>query len=170
MANRRTVENDASGETFIFSDEWNDPNGFVRQLKYKLKPGGKVPRHFHLGRSQSFKVLAGELSVEVDRVKSVLKAGDESQTGVDSIHSQWNAGTETVHVIEGFDPPIDIEPFFTAFPIVFGSKNPLKQFVFLHDHRHVSTQKRLFVTSTISAFAVVGTLFGLSGWYKKTDR
>ena len=56
----------------------------------------------------------------------MLGPGERAATGPGETHSLWNEGPEAAHVITGHDPPLAIEPFFTAIPQALASKNPFK--------------------------------------------
>jgi quercetin dioxygenase-like cupin family protein len=163
---RRVVRSEATGETYIFDDDWNEADGRVRQIEYMLGPGKSVPPHFHPATAQSFEVLAGALSVRVGGRKLVLGPGDRAMTAAGEAHAQWNDGPEDVRVIEGYDPPIAIEPFFTVMPHAMGSKNPLKIAVFLAEFRDVDQPATAGLRIFVAIFAVLGRLVGLGGWYR----
>lgn len=164
---RRTVESAPTGETFVFDDDWNTADGRVRRIEYVLAPGKSVPPHFHAATAQSFEVVSGVLHVKVNGQTRALGAGDRIATGPGDMHAQWNAGAEAVRAIEGYDPPIDIEPFFTVMPHAIASRNPLKIAIFFSDHRAVSDTDSLPMKIFIAVFAPLGRLFGLSRWYRE---
>ncbi len=163
---RRIVESAPTGETFVFDDDWNTADGRVRRLEYELKPGSGAPPHFHPGAAQTFDVVSGALHIRVNGKVQVLRAGDRATTGPGDVHAQWNEGPEIVRAVEGYDPPVDIEPFFTVLPHAIGSRNPLKMAVVFADFRAVSGPGNLPLTLMTTVLAPLGRLFGYDGWYK----
>ena len=93
----RIVESAPTGETFIFDDEWNEADGRVRRIEYKLAPNKGVPLHFHPRTAQSFEVVSGCLHVKVNGREQVLNAGARLSTGPGDRHTQWNADNAPVH-------------------------------------------------------------------------
>ena len=96
----------------------------------------------------------------------MLRAGERVATGRGDVHSQWNEGPETVRAVEGYDPPVDIEPFFTLLPHAIGSRNPLKIAVFFAGFRSVSRPGILALALMTTLLAPLGRLCGYGGWYK----
>ena len=161
----RAINSPISGQVFIFSDAWNTPEGRVKQLRYKLAPKKSVAPHIHPHSSQFFKVISGELTVKANGKKLTLKPGDEIKTSLNGEHEQWNSGSTDVEVIEGYDPAIDIEPFFTVLPHALESKNIFKLFVFLSDFDYVVTSRWQFAKAIIRSLGFLGKLFGYRKWY-----
>jgi len=163
---RRIVESSPTGETFVFDDDWNEADGRVRRLEYFVTSGKAVPLHFHPRTAQSFEVISGRLHVKVAGHTRVLEPGVRIATGHGEVHSQWNESAVPVHAIEEYDPPIDVEPFFTIMPRALASRNPLKIAVFFADFNHVTTPASLPMKAFIAIFAPIGRLFGLKRWYR----
>lgn len=163
---RRIVQSSNTGEQFVFDDSWNDPDGRVRKLEYVLQPNSKVPAHRHPATSQSFEVLSGTLHVRVNGgVAWALNSGDKATTGVDGIHAQWNEGPGPTTVVESYDPPLDIEPFFTVMTHAMASKNLLKQAVFFADFQNISSIESRPLRLLVTVLAPLGRLVGLTRWY-----
>ena len=163
---RRTILSPATGETFVFDDDWNEPDGRVRQIQYELQPNKPVPAHRHANTAQSFDVVTGVLHVRVNNRISVLQAGQRMSTGRGETHAQWNEGPDPVHAIETYDPPLAIEPFFTMLPRAVDSGNPFKIAILLADFGSVNAVASLPQRLFVGVFAPLGRLFGLSKWYR----
>ncbi len=163
---RRIVHIPQTGEQFVFDDGWNEPDGRVRQMEYVLQPNSKVGEHHHPATSQSFEVLSGTLHVRVNGGEVLaLNPGDKATTGVDGVHTQWNEGPEPTTVIESYDPPLAIEPFFTVLAHAMASKSLLKKAVFLSDFQSISSLASGPVRLTVTVLAPLGRLVGLTRWY-----
>jgi len=84
------VQRDAA--TFL---ETSEETGGVRTLaELEVAPGGKVTPHYHLTFSERFKVLEGQLTVEIDGVHHDLGPGDEAVAAARSVHAWSNPGEE----------------------------------------------------------------------------
>jgi quercetin dioxygenase-like cupin family protein len=163
---RRVVQSSRTGETFVFDDDWNNPDGRVRQMEYVLQPNSKVGEHHHPATSQSFEVLSGTLHLRVNGGDElVLNTGDKATTGVDGVHAQWNEGPEPTTVIESYDPPLDIEPFFTIFTQAMQTKNLLKRAVFFSDFESICSIASRAAQVLVRLLAPVGRLVGMTAWY-----
>jgi hypothetical protein len=135
-------------------------------MEYVLQPNSKVAEHRHPATSQTFEVLSGTLHVRVNRGEVlVLNSGDTAATGVDGIHTQWNEGPGPTTVIESYDPPLDIEPFFSVMTQAMASKNLLKQAVFFADFQSISSIESKPLRLLVTVLAPVGRLVGLTRWY-----
>lgn len=163
---KRVVESKKTGEIFVFNDNWNTPSGLVKQLQYEIKPGAKVFKHFHPNTSQWFEVLSGELEVKVGGQKQTLKPGKRIQTKIGETHSQRNKSKKVTIVQEGYNPPIDIEPFFTYLPKALESKNLFKIFLFFHDHSHIVSSNTFTFRYIVPTFAWTAKKLGYGSWYK----
>lgn len=61
-------------------------------LESTWMPGGDPPRaHFHPFQDETFEVLEGELTVELDGVRRVLGTGDRIEVPRRTVHRMWNA-------------------------------------------------------------------------------
>jgi quercetin dioxygenase-like cupin family protein len=77
------VQRDAA--TFL---ETSEETGGARTLaELEVAPGGKVTPHYHLTYSERFKVLEGQLTVEIDGIHHELEPGDEAVAEVRSLHA-----------------------------------------------------------------------------------
>ena len=84
------VQRDAA--TFL---ETSEETGGVRTLaELEVAPGGQVTPHYHLTFSERFKVLEGQLTVEIDGVHHELEPGDEIVATLRSVHAWSNPGED----------------------------------------------------------------------------
>lgn len=82
------VQRDAA--TFL---ETSEETGGARTLaELEVAPAGKVTPHYHLTYSERFKVLEGQLTVEIDGVRHQLEPGDEAVATPRSLHAWRNPG------------------------------------------------------------------------------
>lgn len=161
----RIVRFPGDEQIFLFDDEWNTHDGKVRELRYRLAPGGYVRAHVHPGTSQTFQVVSGYLIVKSGFKKMKLRAGERLETARGASHIHWNESMSEVEVIEGYNPPLDIEPFFTALPHVRRTKNIFKICVFFSDFSAVITSQTWLMRKCIDSVAYVGRRLGYGEWY-----
>ena len=171
----RVLDNLATGERFIFTDEGTEPDGRLRFLTYEMRPGARLGAHRHPEHVQTFRVVSGQLHVEVDGRSLVLGPGDTAECSRGGVHQQWNEGAEKVVVEEGYDPPLDIEPFFVVLARAAERgealsdgrlKNPLKICVLMRDFRRITAPADHHLRLAIHILGAVGGLFGYKRWYE----
>lgn len=162
---RRSVESDATGETFVFDDDWNDPDGRVHQFEFTIAPRSRVPPHAHPATAETWEVVSGVLSVRFGGRTLALGPGERATTAPGEAHSLWNAGAEVAHVRSWYDPPLAIEPFFTVIPQALASGNLLKTAVLWTESRRVS-QPSFPLGALIAVLGGVGRMMGMSHWYR----
>jgi quercetin dioxygenase-like cupin family protein len=170
----RVLDNPATGERFIFTDEGTEPDGRIRLLTYEMRPGASVGAHRHPGHVQTFRVLSGQLHVEADGRSLVLRPGDTAECSRGGVHQQRNESPEKVVVEEGYDPPLDIEPVFVvaARAAERGEmlsdgrlKNPLKLGVLVRDFSHIVAPADRWLNLALHLLGTAGSLFGYARWY-----
>jgi len=166
----RVVNSFKTGETFTFSDEWNTSSGKVKHLMLELKPGKKVQPHYHPHSSQSFKVLKGRLHLQVNRKNFEISEGEEFTAHAGDEHSQWNEGPDIALIMESYDPPICIEPFFTALPESLSHWHKFKFFILLDDFSEVLSTRSTIGRAAVRIIAKIGRWIGYSNWYKRTPQ
>ena len=172
----REVFNPATGERFWFDDAQCDDAGRVRQLRYELAPGNTVPMHRHPGTAQRFEVVSGCLHVETAAGVCALQAGEQLACEPGDAHRQWNAGTVPVVAIDGYEPPLDIEPFFTEMAAMGACgdlkpggapRNIFKFAVFVHDHAAVTRIASPAAAAAVATLAALARFAGLARWYRR---
>jgi mannose-6-phosphate isomerase-like protein (cupin superfamily) len=159
---RRVVKSEPTDDTFVFDDDWNEPDGRVRRLEFTLGLKGRVPPHAHPATAESFEVTSGVLSLKIGGRTLKLGPGEKAGTSRGEVHSLWNEGPEVAYVISSYDPPLAVEPFFTAIPRA--QANPFKMAVLWAESRRVSQPKAVGLRIFIALFGTLGRLAGLSGW------
>jgi mannose-6-phosphate isomerase-like protein (cupin superfamily) len=171
----RVLENRATGERFIFTDDGADSFGHARVFTYEMQPGARVGAHRHPGHLQTFRVISGRLHVRVDGRQLVLNPGDTAACSRGGAHQQWNEGPEKVVVEESYDPPLNIEPFFAVLAraaerdevLPIGAlKNPFKFGVLFSDFNHVTAPASRSINLAIRLLGAAGSIFGYARWYE----
>jgi len=96
MANpQKEIRNPQTGQSIRFIHTRKDTNGALLEMETTYQPQSTRPApHFHPHQAEDFKVLSGEVTVELDGQLKVLRAGDTLHIPANTIHIMWNAGQE----------------------------------------------------------------------------
>ncbi|MGH3730602.1 MAG: cupin domain-containing protein [Micromonosporaceae bacterium] len=74
--------------------------------------GSKPPRHYHPRQDERFEVIDGQLTVEVNGERRVLRAGDALDVPRGAVHRMWNAGPDTARASWRVRPRLRTEEMF----------------------------------------------------------
>jgi hypothetical protein len=74
----------------------------------------KPPVHRHPAQDERFEVHEGELTVQVDGRRHVLRAGDAVDVARDALHQMWNSGDVPCRASWQVRPALRTEAFFRA--------------------------------------------------------
>ncbi len=98
---RRRIHNPVQDDAVTFLETSEESGGERSLAELDVAPGGKVTPHYHLGYTERFSVLEGQLDVQVGDVHRVLRPGDEMTVPVGTLHAWSNASSaRTVAHIE----------------------------------------------------------------------
>ena len=107
-----TLVNPASGETITFVETAAETGGDYTVIECSVRPGGGVPMaHVHPNQSETFDVLAGELSLKAGRDTLVAHAGDVVTVTPGTVHRFWNSGDTIVRFRCTVTPALQFERF-----------------------------------------------------------
>ena len=93
---KRLYENPQIGERIYFKKYAHEPGEQVTIIDAELNPGASTPLHYHRTYDEHFECMEGELSLEIDRKITVLRAGDQVTAPRRSVHRFFNQGAESV--------------------------------------------------------------------------
>lgn len=104
--------NPVSGESFRCLSYTRESIAF----EFIVQPKGAVPfEHIHLNQDEIFKVVSGELSVKIDGVEVIGKAGDTIVVPKGKAHLASNNKSELLSCIVEYRPGLDNYTFFQCF-------------------------------------------------------
>ena len=107
-----TLANEITGETITFLETAADTNGEYTLIECTVAPGGGVPMaHVHPNQTETFAVVAGELSMKAGRDKLVAQPGDVVTVAPGQVHKFWNASDEPVTFRCTVAPALEFERF-----------------------------------------------------------
>ena len=90
------IINPVIGEEITFLTTSRQSSGGSTLLEVYLSPKGGNPMHYHKRFAESFKVIEGELNVQVGKEIQKLKPGDTAMAPVNSIHRFFNTSGKPV--------------------------------------------------------------------------
>lgn len=90
-----TIENPIIGERITYLTTARQSNGGKTLLEVCLGPKGGNPLHYHSFK-ESFKVLEGELNVQLGKEIMILEPGDTATVPPHAIHRFYNASGQPV--------------------------------------------------------------------------
>jgi mannose-6-phosphate isomerase-like protein (cupin superfamily) len=86
-------------EEITFLKTSRQTNGEITQLDVLLGPKGGNPLHYHKRFSESFKILEGELSIQLGKEKFILKQGESATVPINTTHRFYNQSGKPVRFI-----------------------------------------------------------------------
>ena len=105
-----TIENPVIGEKITFLTTSKQSNGQKSLMEIYLSPQGGNPLHYHKRFTETFKVIEGELNVQISKEIRKLKPGDSATAPVNTVHRFYNTSgkpvrfnCELVPASEGFE-------------------------------------------------------------------
>jgi quercetin dioxygenase-like cupin family protein len=133
------------------------------QFEITMAPGALgPPRHFHPDQHESWTVISGELSIQLDRDWHVLREGESRTIPPGTVHTLRNRSTQPVRFRDRHEPALDFQDYIENLARIgpIGSSSRLRMLIrfatILHAHR--TTQISASPTQRLleSAFAILG--------------
>jgi quercetin dioxygenase-like cupin family protein len=90
------IINPVIGEEVTFLKTAKQTNGEVSLLEVMTRPKSGVPLHYHKRFSETFTVLDGELSLQIDTNNIKLLRGDTATAPANSLHRFYNTTDKPV--------------------------------------------------------------------------
>lgn len=104
------INNAISGDCYEFLETAEDTHGDRVTLKAVIKSKGQlVPKHFHVFQDETFEVLSGQLTVELDGQTIKLSAGDKITLPKNVPHNHYNDDETEVTYIHTVVPALDFD-------------------------------------------------------------
>ena len=115
------IYNPIAQEEIIFLNTSKQSSGSKTTMQVTIGPKGGNPLHYHKAFTESFKVLDGQLNVQVGKQKVVLKEGEEVTAPIHTNHRFYNTSGKSVKFIVDLVPAS--EGFENVLRIAFGLAN-----------------------------------------------
>ena len=113
MQQPETIKNKATGDSIEFIQTDKGTNGRISEFIMTLSPNSswaKSPKHFHPFQTETFKVISGELNLNVGKQHLVLTPNHNKVTvNKFVLHGFWNNTNQEVKFITEIIPPRNIE-------------------------------------------------------------
>ncbi|POY34769.1 cupin domain-containing protein [Solitalea longa] len=91
----RTIENPLIKDKVTFLETANETAGKHTFVEVELSPGGGNDLHYHKVFSETFEVVEGELGVEADGEKIIIKKGESYKVSENIMHRFFNPSDST---------------------------------------------------------------------------
>jgi quercetin dioxygenase-like cupin family protein len=90
------INNPVIGEKVIYHLTSRQSNGEKTIMEVFLGPKGGNPLHYHTRFSETFKIIEGELNVQIGKEIKTLKAGDTAFAPINARHRFFNTSGKNV--------------------------------------------------------------------------
>lgn len=108
----KRISNPVNGQAIQFLTTAKDSKGVVLEMVSTWQPASKPPsRHFHPIQDERFRVLEGELTVELNGKKQTLREGDSVHIPANTVHGMWNESAKPTVVHWSVFPALQTEYF-----------------------------------------------------------
>jgi quercetin dioxygenase-like cupin family protein len=112
------IDNPVAGEKVIYHLTSRQSNGEKTIMEVFLSPKGGNPLHYHTRFSETFKIIEGELNVQIGKEIRSLKAGDTAIAPINARHRFFNTSGKNVRFTVELTPAS--EGFENVLRIAFG--------------------------------------------------
>jgi glyoxylate utilization-related uncharacterized protein len=103
------------GTRFVIVESAADSGGGRIEFEITMAPGAMgPPKHFHREQQESWKVLAGDLSVLVGDEWRTLGAGESLSILPDTVHTLRNRSSAQVRFRDVHEPALDFQEYIEA--------------------------------------------------------
>jgi quercetin dioxygenase-like cupin family protein len=108
----RIIPNPATGEYIEFVETAEETGGHHTTIKVLQKAGGFKPvLHVHTTTDESFTVIEGELTYELEGKKGIVQRGESLVLPKGKVHTHYNDSPNDLLMLQTFTPSLDIEVF-----------------------------------------------------------
>ena len=106
------IINNITGDIVEFLETSEDTGGKYTRIKFTIKPGGFKPvKHVHPLFDETFKILSGKLSYNLDGEEFQIHAGQKITLPKGISHSHFNNEQVDLVMEQTFSPSLDVEIF-----------------------------------------------------------
>jgi quercetin dioxygenase-like cupin family protein len=119
-----TLVNEVTGEVITFLETAADTGGAYTRIEVEVAPGGGVPMaHVHPQQTETFEVVAGQLSMRSGDDTVVAGPGDVVRVLPGRVHRFWNETAYPVRFRCTVEPALEFEQFIeTMFALAADGK------------------------------------------------
>jgi quercetin dioxygenase-like cupin family protein len=154
------------GTTFEVAVSTADSDGERIEFEITMPPGAMgPPRHYHPTQQESWHVVSGELSVEIDGEWRALDAGESLSVPPDTVHTLRNRSTEAVRFRDVHEPALDFQDYIESLARLTAAghlsdrmtpKGMIYGSMVLRDHRTTQLSASAVQRAGESALAAIG--------------
>lgn len=104
MATYRVTHNPATGERIQYVVTGLESEGALVRYRWTSDPGGTIVAHTHPGSTETFTILDGEATFEIEGATLVLRPGETAFVPAGAVHSEKNVSGQIVRGIVELAP------------------------------------------------------------------
>jgi quercetin dioxygenase-like cupin family protein len=121
---QKIIRNPKTGQQIRFLRTGRDTNGQLLEMEATFAGNSIEPAaHYHPHQAEDFRVVTGELTVQMDGRTKVLRPGDTLHIPRNTVHAMWNASPGEAIVNWQVRPALTTDHFFeTAFGLANDGK------------------------------------------------
>jgi quercetin dioxygenase-like cupin family protein len=106
----KVISNPRSGQDIRFIKTAKDTNGTYLEMVTTYHAKSIKPiLHYHPNQIEDFKVISGEVTVDINGAERILKAGDTLHISRNTAHAMWNTSDEKTVVNWKVQPAMNTE-------------------------------------------------------------
>jgi mannose-6-phosphate isomerase-like protein (cupin superfamily) len=181
---KKKLDNPLTGESIIYRQTAVETNGRLLQFDYFMKPKSKgmstIP-HTQPKLEQRMRVISGTMSYSMgkDKKKKLLTSGQSVVIPPGVVHSLWNDGAEELHVLDEYEPALNMQKFFeTLYGLARDDKVNKKTYLpgflqtaviasFYKDEVGVGSSFQKFLVGISRLFVPLAKRRGYKPWYQE---
>jgi quercetin dioxygenase-like cupin family protein len=109
----KIITNPKTGQIIKFIQTAQDTGGRMLEMESTFKPNSvEPPLHYHPHQEENFRVISGELSVNINGMLKKYTAGDKFSVPKNTPHSMWNSSDAPTVLNWRVSPALSTEYFF----------------------------------------------------------
>lgn len=109
----KIITNPKTGQIIKFLQTAQETEGSLLEMESTFQPHSiEPPLHYHPYQEENFRIITGELSVNINGVIKTYKKGDKFQVPNNVPHSMWNASDSPAVINWQVTPALNTEYFF----------------------------------------------------------
>lgn len=109
----KVINNPYTGQSIKFLQTSKDTHGSMLEMESSFEPYSRPPApHYHPFQEEEFKVISGELTVQINGLIKSVKAGETLVIPKSTVHSMWNCSAGKTVVNWKVTPALNTENLF----------------------------------------------------------
>lgn len=169
MATGGDVLTNPDGSRLVFTQTANDTNGELVEMEVTYAPhSSPPPPHYHPHQEETFTIMTGEMTTQVNGVDRIYKAGETFVVPKSAPHKMYNAGSEEAQVTWQVRPALNTEAFFESIWTLAEAKRDglVQMAVVIQAHKNEFRLASPVQRALLALLAPIGSLLGYRSTYQ----